>query len=240
MPRVPLFVPTTCALLLLAPLSHVGAYLPLRYSPLDAYVRGARGRGPAKVTVRNGSRVLATAVLSYDSSGRLSKEVYTNPAGRGGGTTTYSYQGTQLVREETRDAKGALTNVKEFTYVSGGLDLMRVRDPGGATLIEQRFTTRGGRILQARQVVGGDERFALEYTGDRPVLLRVMREDGKEIGRISYSYVGGLVSERIRLQGERKERCRYLYDKQGRLESYVYEEPNGKGWKEVKRIEFSY
>ena len=233
-----------CAVLALgsvSALSQVHAYLPLRYSPLDAYVQGAVGRGPTKVTVRQGSKIVATAQLSYDASGRLSKETYEGATGAAGGTTTYVYQAKRLVREETRNAKGTLTNVKEFSYAAGGLDLMRVRDPAGAVLIEQRFTSRDGRILQAKQVTGGEESFRLEYKGERPVLLRVMREDGKEIGRITYRYGSrGQVEERLRIQGDRTERCRYIYDSRGRLLAYVYEEPEKKGWKEVRRIEFSY
>ncbi len=227
--------------LLAGPFTGLGAYLPLRYSPLDSYVERPAAGGPKKVLVREAGKVIATAILEYDSTGRLLKEVYQRAEGRGSGTTLYIYDGTRLAREETRDAKGVVTTVKEFAYGSGGLDRMLVRDPAGTTLIEQRFTSRQGKIQQAKQVIGGDEQFLLEYTDGRPTLLRVLRDDGKEIGRIAYRYgAGGRVEERIREQGDRKERCRYTYDRTGRLDAYVYEEPQGKGWKEIRRIELVY
>lgn len=229
------------ALVLFAlPTFSAWAYLPLRYSPLDAYVHNKPGSGPKQVVVVRDGKVQATANLEYNSNGLLAKETYTNASGQTGGTTVYIYDGHRLVQEKTIDAKGKLSALKEFAYSAEGLSLMRVKDGSGNMLVEQRYVLKGGRIVQATQSVGGEEHFRLEYATHGPTLLKVLRDDGKEIGRITFTYKNGKVAERIRKQREQEERCRYEYDGQGRVTSYIYEETNAGKWREVKRVRLVY
>ena len=204
--------------------SSLLAYMPGRYSPLDQFVlRNSKERPTSLSVVINGQQV-QVARFYYNNSGRLTREVYAGKDGITQGQTKYNYKDGKLIGESLYNKKEELVENRVFSYDRHGLIAMRVFNKDKQLIINQFINSEKNRIISGRQVNGKQtDRFFIRYEKNRPVLMKVLREDGKLISKVTFTYSkSGALKERIRDQNDSLSRCVYKYQAGGKLESYSY------------------
>lgn len=226
-----LFVPFTLA-----------AFSPGKWSPLDVYVLQGRPGGPQLIEHKVRGEVTLRAKLSYDSKGRLIREVYEKPTGVRTGERHYFYRKGRLIRETLSDAQGKNVEIRFFDYDGNGLKSMMIRNEKNQIILSQSLTSQNSRILSGKEVVGKImDVFRIEYENNRPKLIQVFNDSGRELGRISFGYrKDGNVAHRVREQNSNLSRCVYQYDSRGKLKSYSYFTKNGNKWVHDKTLLLKY
>lgn len=228
-------------LLLFIPGSLI-AFSPGKWSPLDVYVLKGRPGGPQVIEHRIRGEITLRARLSYDANGRLIREVYEKPTGKKTGERSYLYSRGRLIRETLSDAKGKKLETRFFDYDGNGLKSMQIKNSKNQIIMTQSLTSQEYRVLSGKEVVGKImDVFRIEYDNNRPKVIRVFNDSGKELGKVSFGYrPDGNVAHRIREQNSNLSRCVYEYDSSGKLKSYSYFTRDGKHWVHDKTLNLIY
>jgi len=223
-------------------LTPLDAYMPLRWSPLDVYVTRGKKGGPKRILVKAGNRLKGSADFVYNRRGFLLKEIYRDSRGKRTGETRYRYRNSRLISERRYNTKGSLIDEKIFSYNRTGLSAMDLFSGTGKKILSQVFRRGNSRIVAARESAGNTyERFLIKYVQNKPALMRIVQEDGKELSRIIFSYrADGKLKVRYRDQGSVRSKCVYQYDARGRIMSYSYYSLIRGSWRLDKTLNIQY
>ena len=233
------------AMVLVAPLSVAHAFIPGKWNPMDAYVKGATKGGPRALIVTDPKgKVRQSAEFQYDATGRLIKEVYIDSAGKKDGSTAYEYRGGKVSTEKLFNKQGKVVENKTYLYSAGKLSGIQVTNDKNQEIMSIDYKRKGGMIHIAEEKRDRTlDRIVFEYKKDRLDHIIVKDDSGNVLSKTKYEYDrDGRLVKRERFQGGRRFACKYIYQPNGRVAGYEYLNfnPERNQWQLVKRLKFKY
>ncbi|MBL8021538.1 MAG: hypothetical protein JNM27_17845 [Leptospirales bacterium] len=242
-PPLPLTLLTGLGLLLLP--GVLLAYQPGKFTPLDVYVLKGAPAGPTSLVARAADgAILERAQFKYDGAGRLTTETFVNAKDAVSGTTEYKRAGDRLSEEVRKNQSGNIMSRTVYSYEGDNLSAIEVYNEQGVMELRRRYFLSQGKITSGEEIVATTkDKFIIKYDegSTLPQALVFVQADGHPFGQILYRYDSQKrLTERERVQNERRELCKYEYDQKGRVQSYSYFDFIDNQWKLKKTLTYSY
>lgn len=211
---------------------------------MDSYVTAGSPGGPASMVAKDAKgQTLETVQFTYDGSGKLIRESFVDSKGQPAGKAEYKRNGDQLTEELRFDRTGTLLSRTVFKYKDKDLIAMEVYNSQNALELRRTYTIQGGRITGGDEISDGvTDHFVMKYNDVARLLeaLVFVQQDGHPFGHIAYRYdAQKRITERERVQVDKRELCRYEYDGAGRIIRFSYFVMQG-DWRLQKTLTFTY
>ena len=100
---------------------------------------------------------------------------------------------------------------------------MKIYDEKRQLVIDRTYTRSGRNVLKGQDMVGENkDMFLIRYKRNKPQTMSIQKEDGKEIGRVTFIYRGRRIVSRIREHNGDRYKCTYRYNRRGKIVAYSY------------------
>ena len=218
------------------------AYNPARWSPLAPYIMQDGLKGPQSiVALDENSKVTEKAELKYDGRGRLVQETFYSASGEQKGKTIYQYEAGRPVAQKLFNARDKLISSEIRDYQKDNLKSITYLDGQGNSVLLHSFSYSPGQISAVEVAEDNKDSISIELNGRNITRVEFRSTTGENLGTIDFKYnKEGRLVERLRSAPAGQERCRHIYDAQGRLKEYIYEIKSGSNWILSRKLQLNY
>ncbi|MBI41820.1 MAG: hypothetical protein CMF59_19665 [Leptospiraceae bacterium] len=218
------------------------AYNPARWSPLAPFIMQDGLTGPQSITaIDDKGNITERAEMEYDQRGRLVQETFYSADGTSRGKTVYQYEAGRPVAQKLMDARGKIISSEIREYRKDNLSSITYLNGQGETILLHSFSYSPGQISAVEKAEDNKDSISIELNGRNITRVEFRSSTGENLGNIDFKYnKDGKLVERLRTSPAGAERCRHIYDNQGRLKEYVYEIKSGDRWLLSRKLQLSY
>ncbi|WCL49518.1 hypothetical protein [Leptospira sp. GIMC2001] len=236
-----------CITTLLFSLNSLSAYTPAKWSYTDRLIlnpKDQKHKPKQEEVYDENNKLLLTSKLIYNSEFLQSEEFFRD--GKSEGRTMYSYDSKgRLSKEVTYDSSNKITESKEFFYNSkGNLSTIKIFDTDGKLIQICVINSMDREMIQSGEITWQDtkDKEKLSLTGSKTSkVLTVMDEKKKPIARVEISLnAKGDVTERLFIQNNSFRKNLFDYDSEGKLIGFSFHVKQDGKWQLVKTHKLIY
>ncbi|MCE9500268.1 MAG: hypothetical protein K8R21_07200 [Leptospira sp.] len=223
--------------------SQIYSFTPGKWSHMDRYVLGLEKFGPSTEIVKNQEgKITYTAEYEYDSSGKLTKEKYSDKDGKSDGETMFFYENGKVSKEELYSSDKALKESKKYKYGPGGeLKEIELYSGDGKAILKCKINSIDNGLVSDAETIWyvsqETESFSLKKDLKAESVLNQEIYDNKKklTAEIKYSFDKlGNLQTRENFQGNQLRLNRLNYNVSGKLENFSFHVKQGDKWNLVK------